>query len=92
MQHFVDNRDIRDNYYNGNLIIPYNDNNFRHKNIVGKISNKEAFETILYIMEQDIIYKNRILVTLKKYLKDVKSTPKYLKFESTLFPFFYKSS
>lgn len=77
---FVDNRDIRDKYYKGELIIKYNDDNTRHKLIVGKIHKKEALKTILFIMKNDLIVLEERLVVLCKYLSDMKTVSENLKF------------
>ncbi|AGO48779.1 hypothetical protein Phi46:3_gp035 [Cellulophaga phage phi46:3] len=51
--HYVDNRDIRDNNYLGPLVNFYDETNPRHRNVVGKISKKEALETIKKILIYD---------------------------------------
>tara|TARA_R110000796_G_scaffold248124_2_gene374554 strand:- start:12350 stop:12943 length:594 start_codon:yes stop_codon:yes gene_type:complete len=68
-EHWVDNRDIRDKFYMGPLIVPYDTTNIRHRRVVGKITMNDALCTIKSILIMDLENLGRVLKSQTRFLK-----------------------
>lgn len=89
-KYWVDNRDIRDKYYKGPLIIPYDETNFRHCKIVGKISQLEALKNIKGILTYDLESLKSIIDRQKLYLNELEECDEELTFKEFHHPKFYE--
>lgn len=88
--YYVDNRDIRDNNYLGPLINFYDETNHRHRNVVGKISEKEALETIEAILLNDVKPLEDRISNYKRYLNEKNNANPELTFKAFYSNIFYE--
>jgi len=69
-KYWVDNRNVRDNSYLGPLILPYDETNYRHKNVVGKINMGSAIKTIKNILTNDLEVLEKRIINQSRFLKE----------------------
>ena len=79
-KYWVDNRDIRDRGYKGPVILPYDEMYERHQ-MMGKMSEEEALNTIKSILKQDIPNLEDRIENQKRYLAGKEAADKNLIFE-----------
>ena len=87
-KYFVDNRNIRDMYYAGELVVEYDDS--KHSKYKDKISKIEALKIILDIMEMDLTQLEKNLNVIIEYDRKMVEVPKELQISHFFTPSFYK--
>lgn len=88
--HWIDNRDLRDRNYLGPVIVPYDETNFRHREIRGEESKESALDIIDKILQNDLLSLKNRLESERRFQKDLYNTPEELRFEEFYKPDFYK--
>lgn len=88
-EYWVDNRDVRDKFYKGPLIIPYDETNVRHKRVIGQITMDEAINTIKNILTNDLKTLEGSIENQIKLIKERENTKPELLFSEFYNPDFY---
>lgn len=87
---WIDNRDLRDRNYLGPVIVPYDETNYRHREVKGEESKKSALTVVEAILQSDLLNLKNRLEQERRFKEDLSNTPEELRFEELYKPDFYK--
>jgi len=79
-KYWIDNRDLRDKNYIGPVIVPYDETNYRHREVRGEENKASALTIMENILQVDLVSLKERLEAEIIFQKESEQTPEELKF------------